>query len=166
MDERVVLHSELRASVDSKVREAIKEPLAKVAEALKCACCSGAPRSWRPLWRSSEGTPTATGRRAPRRRQSAPRRRQPIGVRVPLFGALATCASFCPATPDTLCRPRLVSFSLAPLRRVVHGTTLGVCDVCDVCVCVCVWSRRTWTHPLHSTVQGRGRRRARQFPGH
>jgi len=50
----VAHHSELRASVDPKVRAVVKEALAQAADALECACCFErlAPAL---LWRSSGG---------------------------------------------------------------------------------------------------------------
>ncbi len=39
VEERATRHSELRASVDAKVKAAVKEALAQVAHALECACC-------------------------------------------------------------------------------------------------------------------------------
>ena len=39
VEERAERLSELRASVDAKVKAAFKEALVQVAEALECACC-------------------------------------------------------------------------------------------------------------------------------
>jgi hypothetical protein len=96
VEERVVRHSELRASVDAKVKEAVKEALAKVAEALECACCLG------PL---APGTAAALecGHTYCNRQTCAsssvtkcPECRQPIGLRVPLFGARANVCKLLP----------------------------------------------------------------------
>jgi len=66
-EERVARHLELSASVDAKVKVAVKEALAKVAEPWR-ALAAWSPSLLAPLWRSSAGTPTATGRRVPPRR--------------------------------------------------------------------------------------------------
>jgi hypothetical protein len=95
-EERVARHSELRASVDAKIKEALKEALAKVIEALEGACCL------EPL---APGTAVALqcGHTYCNRQTCAsssvtacPECRQPIGVRVPLFGALANVCELPP----------------------------------------------------------------------
>jgi hypothetical protein len=50
--------------VEDKVKDAVKEALAKVAMEL----AAWSPSLLAQLWRSSAGTPTAIGRRAPPRR--------------------------------------------------------------------------------------------------
>ena len=89
VEERATRHSELRASVDAKVKAAVKEALAQVADALECACC------FEPL---APGTAVALecGHTYCNRQACAsssvtacPECRQPIGARVPLFGVLA-----------------------------------------------------------------------------
>jgi hypothetical protein len=86
VEERAVRHSELKASVDAKMKAAVKETLAQVAAALECACC------FEPL---APGDAVALGcghtycNRHACPSSSAtecPECRQPLGARVPLFG--------------------------------------------------------------------------------
>ena len=90
------VHSELRASVDAKVQAAVKEALAQVADALECACC---------LERLAPGAAVALecGHTycnravcASSKVRECPECRQPIGARVPLFGALANVCELLP----------------------------------------------------------------------
>ena len=90
------VHSELRASVDAKVQAAVKEALAQVADALECACC---------LERLAPGAAVALecGHTycnravcASSKVSECPECRQPIGARVPLFGALANVCELLP----------------------------------------------------------------------
>ena len=90
------VHSELRASVDAKVQAAVKEALAQVADALECACC---------LERLAPGAAVALecGHTycnravcASSKVRECPECRQPIGARVPLFGALANVCEMLP----------------------------------------------------------------------
>ena len=80
---------QLRVSVDAKVKAAVKEALAQVADALECACCleplapgaavaldCGHTYCHRQACASSSVT-------------ACPQCRQPIGARVPLSGVLA-----------------------------------------------------------------------------
>lgn len=98
-EERVMRHSELRASEDAKVKAAVKETLAQVADALECACCFE-PSPLEQLWPSSAVTPTATDKRAPpRRRRRAPGVGSTSERACPSLGNLPTCVGFC-ATPD------------------------------------------------------------------
>jgi hypothetical protein len=96
VEERATRHSELRASVDAKVKAAVKEALAQVADALECACC------FEPL---APGTAVALecGHTYCNRQACAsssvtacPECRQPIGARVPLFGVLANVCGLLP----------------------------------------------------------------------
>ena len=96
VEERATRHSELRASVDAKVKAAVKEALEQVADALECACC------FEPL---APGTAVALecGHTYCNRQACAsssvtacPECRQPIGARVPLFGVLANVCGLLP----------------------------------------------------------------------
>ena len=82
-------HSELRSSVDAKVKAAVKEALAQVADALECACCFEplAPVAAVAL----ECGHTYCNRQACASSSvtACPECWQPIGARVPLFGVLA-----------------------------------------------------------------------------
>ena len=100
-EERVARHLELSASVDAKVKVAVKEALAKVAEALEGTCCLERARSegLRELWHSSlQCGHTYCNRRtcASSSVTACPGCRQPIGMRVPLFGALANVCELPP----------------------------------------------------------------------
>ena len=95
-EERAAVRSELRASVDAKVQAAVKEALARVADALECACC---------LERLAPGAAVALecGHTycnravcASSKVRECPECRQPIGARVPLFGALANVCELLP----------------------------------------------------------------------
>jgi hypothetical protein len=89
VEERVMRHSELRATVDAKVKAAVKEALSQVAIALECACC------FEKLFETL--APVAAvglecGHTYCNRQTCAssfvmecPECRQPIGARVPLF---------------------------------------------------------------------------------
>ena len=96
LEERASRHSELRASVDAKVKAAVKEALAQVADALECACC------FEPL---APGAAVALGcGHTYCNRQACPSSsctvcpecRQPIGARVPLRGVLANVCGLLP----------------------------------------------------------------------
>jgi hypothetical protein len=96
VEERATRHSELRASVDAKVKAAVKEALAQVADALECACC------FEPL---APGTAVALecGHTYCNRQAcvsssvtACPECRQPIGARVSLFGVLANVCGLLP----------------------------------------------------------------------
>jgi Ran GTPase-activating protein (RanGAP) involved in mRNA processing and transport/cold shock CspA family protein len=96
VEERATRHSELRASVDAKVKAAVKEALAQVADALECVCC------FEPL---APGAAVALecGHTYCNRQACAsssvtecPECRQPIGARVPLFGVLANVCGLLP----------------------------------------------------------------------
>ena len=58
VEERATRHSELRASVDAKVKAAVKEALAQVTDALECACCFEPPRRCGPRVRAHLLQPT------------------------------------------------------------------------------------------------------------
>ena len=96
MEERATRHSELRASVDAKVKAAVKEALAQVADALECACCFAplAPGAAVALEcglaycnRQACASSSVT---------ACPECRQTIGARVPLFGVLANVCGLLP----------------------------------------------------------------------
>jgi hypothetical protein len=96
VEERATRHSELRASVDAKVKAAVKEALAQVADTLECVCC------FEPL---APGAAVALecGHTYCNRQACAsssvtecPECRQPIGARVPLFGVLANVCGLLP----------------------------------------------------------------------
>jgi hypothetical protein len=88
--ERATRHSELQASVDAKMKAAVKEALAQVADALECTCC------FEPL-APGAAVSLECGHTYCNHRQACasssvtacPECRQPIGARVPLFGVLA-----------------------------------------------------------------------------
>jgi hypothetical protein len=84
VEERATRHSELPASVDTKVKAAIKEALAQVADALECACCFE-PLAPVPAVALECGN-TYCNRQACASSSvtACPECRQPIGARVPL----------------------------------------------------------------------------------
>ena len=77
VDKSATRHSELRASVDAKVKAAVS------------TLAAFSPSPLAPLWPSSAGTPIATDRRAPpRRRWRAPSVGSPAGRARRSFGCL------------------------------------------------------------------------------
>jgi hypothetical protein len=96
VEERVVRHSERRASVDAKMKAAVKETLAQVATALECAYCFEhlAPGAAVALgcghtYCNRPACPSSLA-------MECPECRQPIGARVPLFGPLVNVCELLP----------------------------------------------------------------------
>ena len=80
----------------AKVQEAVKEALAKVAEALECACCLEPLASGTAVALECGHTYCNRQTRASSSVTKCPECRHPIGVHVPLFGVLANVCKLLP----------------------------------------------------------------------